>query len=169
MLQLKSWALLLLLAATPLARANKVEAVRSLLARGDSTAALQRAEAAVAAQPSNAQLRFLRGVVLMDMGRDTLALETFRDLNQAYPELPDPLNNIGLLQARAGQLEPARQSLQAALLADPGHRAARANLGQIHLMLAVQAWEQLAASGASDGALLRRLEAARALLATPAR
>ncbi len=166
---LKWWVLLLTLATTTLALANEAELVRSLMARGDSAAALQRAEAAVAAQPSNAQLRFLRGVVLMDLGRDTLALEAFRDLNQAYPELPDPLNNIGLLQARAGQLEAARQSLQAALLADPGHRAARANLGQIHLMLAVQAWEQLAASGSPDPALLRRLEAARALLAAPAR
>ena len=147
------------LAATP------VDDVRLRIARGDLPGALQQVDTALAAAPDNAQLRFLRGVVLMDLGRDAQAMDVFRQLSQAYPELPEPLNNIGLLQARGGQLEAARQSLQAALLADPTHRAARNNLGQVHLMLAVQAWEHVAAAGPSDDALLRKLEGARALLA----
>ncbi len=145
--------------------ATDADEVRLRMARGDLAGALQRVDAALATAPDNAQLRFLRGVVLMDLGRDVQALDVFRQLSQAYPELPEPLNNIGLLQARGGQLEAARQTLQAALLADPTHRAARNNLGQVHLMLAVQAWEQVAAAGPADNALLRRLEGARALLA----
>jgi Tfp pilus assembly protein PilF len=111
-------------------------------------------------------------VALMDLGRDAQALALFTRLSQDYPELPDPLNNIALLQARQGQLEAALLSLQSALRNDPTHRTARANLGQIHLMLAVQAWSQLAATGPLEAPLQRRLEGARALLpsaAAPAR
>jgi Flp pilus assembly protein TadD len=152
------------------ARADAAAEVRALLARADLAGALARAEKAVVEQPRDAQLRFLMGVVLMDMGRDEEALTLFTAMTQDYPELPDPLNNIALLQVRAGRLELARQALETALRNDPGHRTARANLGQVHLMLAVQAWDKAAASGPLDAALLRRLEGARALLAaaTPA-
>ena len=164
--------LLALLAACVISQsavAGTPDEVRALLARGDLAAALLRAQAGVAARPADAQSRFVLGVVLMDMGRDAQALAVFTELNQAYPELPDPMNNIALLQARAGQLEAARQSLETALRNDPAHRAARVNLGQVHLMLAAQAWSQAVAVMPSDSALLQKLQAVRALLAAPAR
>ena len=149
--------------------ADTPEEVRALLARGDLASALLKAQAGVAARPADAQSRFVLGVVLMDMGRDAQALALFNELNQAYPELPDPLNNIALLQARAGQLEAARQSLETALRNDPAHRAARVNLGQVHLMLAAQAWAQASAAMPADSALLQKLQAVRALLAPSGR
>lgn len=151
------------------AHATDADEVRALLARGDFNAALQRADAAAAAKPRDAQARFLQGVVLMDMGRDDAALGVFTSLSQQYPELPDPYNNIALLHARAGRLEQARQALAAALRNDPTHATARANLGQIYLMLAAQTWEQAAAAGTLDAPLRQRLDAVRALLgSTPA-
>ena len=157
--------LLATLVFAPLAQADDLAEVRGLLARGEPAAALKRAEAGVAAQPRDAQLRFLLGVALMDLGRDTEALAHFTRMAQDYPELPDPHNNIALLHARAGRLEMARQALDTALRNDPGHRTARINLGQVHLMLAVQAFEAASADGPLDARLLRRLEAVRALLA----
>jgi Flp pilus assembly protein TadD len=161
--RLLTLAVLVLTAAA--AVADEAAAVRGLLSRGESEAALQRAERAAAANPRDASLRFLHGVVLMDLGRDGAALDVFASLNQEYPELPDPLNNIALLHARAGAYEQARQALESALRNDPGHRLARANLGQVHLLLAVQAWERLGAQGPLDVALQRQLEGVRALLA----
>jgi Flp pilus assembly protein TadD len=161
--------LALVLASGPLRAAGEGDEIRSRVARGDLAGALALVDAAVTRRPDDAQLRFLRGVVLMDLGRDAAALEVFETLNQAYPELPEPLNNIGLLHARAGRLEAARASLLLALRSDPTHRAARANLAQVHLMLAVRGWEQLALSDPGDTALARRLEAARALLAPAVR
>ncbi len=149
--------------------AGTPEEVRALLARSDFAAALQMAQRGVAARPADAQSRFVLGVALMDMGRDAQALAVFTELSQAYPELPDPMNNIALLQARAGQLEPARQSLETALRNDPAHRAARINLGQVHLMLAAQAWSQAATAMPEDSVLMQRLQGVRALLAVPAR
>ena len=159
--------LLLAAVATAPVRADTADEVRLLVQRGDHTAALQLAQKIADANPRDAQARFLHGVVLMDMGRDVDALAVFGKLAQLYPELPDPMNNIALLQARAGRLDEALAALQAALRNDPGHRTARANLGQIHLMLALQAWERLAETGAMEPAVQRKLEAARALVGMP--
>ena len=120
--------------------------------------------AAPAWAQGTAQERFLQGVALMDEQRDAAALEVFVQLTQEYPGLPDPYNNIALLHARAGRLDEARQALEVALRNDPGHRTARANLGRVHLMLAVQSWELAAAAGPLDLQTQRMLEGARALL-----
>lgn len=163
--------LLAALAATLLslpARADEVAAIRDLLARGEAAPALLRAEKVASANPRDAQARFLVGVALMDLRRDAEALAHFTRMSQDYPDLPDPLNNVALLEARAGRLELARTTLEAALRADPSHRLARSNLGQVHLMLAVQAWEHAAALGPLDAAVQRRLEAVRQLLSAPA-
>jgi Flp pilus assembly protein TadD len=157
-----------LLLACVAARADLVSEVQTLTAKGDLAGALKAAEASVLADPRAAQARFLRAVVLMDLRRSDEALTAFTQLAQEFPELPEPLNNIALLHVRAGRLELARQALETALRNDPGHRTARANLGEVHLMLAVQAWEQLAAAGPLDTRQLRRLESARALVASGA-
>lgn len=155
---------------------EEVRAVHDLLGRGEAEAALRRLEARDGAAPAvsngstgpDAELRFLRGVALMDLQRNAEALGWFERMAQDHPELPDPFNNIALLHVRAGRLEQARQALETALRNDPSYRVARANLGLVHLMLAVQAWQQLAASGPVDAQVLRRLEGARQLLAGPA-
>ena len=155
-------AVLALLAAP--AHADEFGELRALLARGEAATALPRLEKASAAEPRDVQMRFLLGVALMDLQRDEVALAHFNRMAQDYPELPDPQNNIALLHARSGRLELARLALETALRNDPSHRAARTNLGQVHLLLAVQAWELVAAEGALDDAVLRRLKAVRALL-----
>lgn len=168
-------ALLLLatLHGAPRAASEDVRAVQELLSRGQPQAALQRLDTRTgvpmppngAAAGTDAELRFLRGVALMDLQRNDEALAWFERMTQDLPELPDPFNNIALLHVRAGRLEPARQALEAALRNDPSYRVARANLGLVHLMLAVQAWEHVSAAGPVDPLLTRRLEGARALLA----
>jgi len=165
---LACFAALVLFASSAATAADEAAEIRALMARADLPAALLRAERALAAQPKDAALRFLRAVVLMDLSRNDEAMALFVQLSQEYPELPDPLNNIALLQVRAGRLNEALLALQSALRNDPGHRTARANLGQVHLMLAVQAWEQASNGAPQDAALLRKLEAARSLLAAPA-
>lgn len=161
---------LLWLPALALAASEDVRAVQDLLVRGQAQAALQRLESrgapsAQGALGDEAELRFLRGVALMDLERNAEALSWFERMAQDHPELPDPYNNIALLHVRAGRLELARQALETALRNDPSYRTARSNLGLVYLMLAVQAFEQVAASGPVDPQFTRRLEGARALLA----
>jgi Tfp pilus assembly protein PilF len=147
--------------------------VQCALAGGLQCLAAQAAEpVANTAAPvidSSAARRFLQGVKLMDGHQDAAALASFTALTQDFPELPDPWNNIALLHARAGQLELARQALETALRNDPSHRTARINLGHVHLLLAVQAWDQAASAGVLDPTLKNTLEAARRLSAAVAR
>lgn len=149
------------------AQADQLAEVRALAARGEHTAALQRIDAQLKQQPREPNWRFLRGVALIDLGRDAEALTLFTELTQQHPELPDPHNNLALLQAKQGRLDDALMSLQQALRSEPGHRTALANLGQLHLMLAARAWTQLADTGLVDPAQRERLQAVRVLLQAP--
>lgn len=154
-----------LLTCAQAARADLVSDIHALMDKGKLADALSRSEAALAASPRDAQSLFLRAFVLMELQRNAEALAAFVQLSQEYPELPEPFNNIALLHARDGRLELARQALESALRNDPGHRAARINLGEVHLRLAVQAWEHVAGNTPLEARLASRLEAARALIA----
>jgi Flp pilus assembly protein TadD len=159
--------LLLLMTLPGVARADEAAEVQRLMRSGDLAAALQRAERATAAEPRNAKLRFLQGVILLDQKHDGPAMDVFQRLAEEFPELPEPYNNIALLHARAGRLEEARQALETALRNDPGMLAARQNLGDVLLRLALQAWQKVADATPADAALQRKLRMARELLGTP--
>ena len=146
------------------AHADAANDVQRLIAQGNLPAALLRAQAG--ANGADARLRFLHGVVLMDMQRDALALQMFTMLTQDYPQLPEPYNNIAAIHSRAGRWDLARVALETALRNDPSHRTARANLGQVYLMLAARALETLASLGAVEPQQQRQLDAVRALLQT---
>ncbi len=165
-MRLRSLCCALVLATTAhaaLAAGDEAAEVQRLLRQGDAVAALQLASAAAAAQPTNAALRFLQGVILIDLQRDAEALEVFTRLSQDFPELADPYNNMALLQARAGRWEHARAALETALRNDPGHRVARENLGDVHLQLALQAWDIAAGARGADATLQRKLRLGREL------
>jgi Flp pilus assembly protein TadD len=159
-----SAALLLAVAGSSAPAADALQQARELQARGQLGAALRQVDEGLAARSGDAQLRFLRGVLLMDLQRHDEALQAFRQMALEWPELPDPLNNVALLLARNGQLDEARSTLEAALRNDPGHRAARGNLAQVHLMLAAQQLERLAGSAALEAPQQRLLQAVRNLL-----
>ncbi len=152
-----------------LARADVPQDIERLLRSGQTEQALAQADAAIAANPRAASARFLKGVALSDLGRSDQAIDVFVALTQDFPELPDPYNNLAVLYAARGQLEPALAALQQALRNDPQHLAARENLGDVHLALAVQAWNMAdTKAGRTDSAdLKRKLRLARQIMATP--
>ncbi|MEO7851593.1 MAG: tetratricopeptide repeat protein [Rubrivivax sp.] len=164
----------------PAAWADEVQDIERLLRSGQAEQALTQVDAAIAQQPRAAALRFLKGVVLSDLNRPGQAIEVFVLLTQDFPELPDPYNNLAVLYAAEGRLDLALTALQQALRNDPQHLAARENLGDVHLALAVQAWDAARAQGAAitpstrtpgnvdNAALLRKLRLARQILAVPA-
>jgi Flp pilus assembly protein TadD len=143
------------------ARADIGTEIQALLSAGQPQQALLRAQAATAANPRDPQARFMLGLVSMALGKDAEAMAIFKQLTQLYPELPDPLNNIALLHVRANALPLALEALESALRNDPSHKLARANLAEVHLMLAVQVWEKLAAEGDLSAATTQRLKAVR--------
>ena len=154
-------------AAMPL-RAAGLEDIEKLYRAGNPTQALREADAAIAAQPRAAPIRFLKGVMLVDLNRRAEAKAVFTALSEDFPELPDPYNNLAVLLAAEGQLNEALAALQAALRNDPTHRTARENLGDVHLALAIQAWNA-AQSGddQTDAELRRKLRLARQIQTQP--
>lgn len=147
-----------------IARADALGDARRQAAAGQPDVALATVEKALAAKPKDAELRFQRGVLLADLGRREAAMQAFTELNQEFPELPDPLNNLAVLYAAQGDLERARASLEAALRNQPGHRAARENLGDVYARLALRLWQSLAAGAQVEPTLARKLALARQLV-----
>jgi len=96
------------------------------------------------------QLIFLHARALVATGDTNGAEHIYRELTTTYPELPEPWNNLAELYRRRGQIELAEQALQTAILIDPKYGAAYANLADIRLMLARQAYETAARLGVSD-------------------
>lgn len=131
---------------------------------GERATALQSLDQALAQQPRDASLRFLQAVLLSETGRTAEASRVLEGLTEDHPELPEPYNNLAVLQAADGQLDRARSLLESALRLDPGYRTAHQNLGDVLLRLAQRAYEA-AADGQNDPALQRRLRQVRELAA----
>lgn len=117
--------------------------VQRLMRAAQAAAALTRLEGLPADQAREPRWRFLRGVLLAELGRADEAEQVYTALTQEFPELAEPYNNLAVLRAAQGRLDEARVALEAALRADPTHREARENLGDVHVRLAVRLWEGL--------------------------
>jgi len=109
---------------------------------GRTDEALTLTERALLTEPRNPQLRFLRGVILTERERLDEAVTVFRAMVEDFPELPEPYNNLAVIQARRGEWEAARQSVEQSIRAVPTYALAHENLGDIHLQLAARAYEQ---------------------------
>jgi Flp pilus assembly protein TadD len=131
---------------------------------GEPRAALQRLEQALAQRPGDAPLRFLQAVLLTESGQSIQAVRLLERMTEEFPDLPEPYNNLAVLQAANGQIDRARNLLETALRLDPTYRTAHENLGDVFVRLAQRAYE--AASGPrSEPALQTKLRLVRELAA----
>jgi Flp pilus assembly protein TadD len=135
--------------------------IARLLREKQLPAALARADAFLQKNPRDAQVRFLRGVILADSGRTPDAVATFEALIQDFPELPESYNNLAVIHAGQGRLEQARALLQRALEAQPNYVTARENLGDLHVALAADAYRQASALDPNNATLKSKLALAR--------
>lgn len=145
-------------AATPAARE-----IEQQYRSGATTLALQRLDRALAERPGDADLRFLKAVLLAESGQVDEAAVWYERMTQDFPELPEPHNNLAVLRAGAGQLDAARALLEAALRLAPDYRTARENLGDVYVRLAARAYAAAAQGTTAEPLLLRKLTLAREL------
>lgn len=147
--------------------ADAFDDAQKLAREGKSGEALALADSTIAQRPRDARMRFLKGVILTDQKRTAEAEAVFVALTVDFPELADPYNNLAVLYASEGRLNDALGALQAALRNDPKHVAARENLGDVYLALAIEAWSAAQAGRPADEAALhRKLQLAREILPT---
>ena len=122
------------------ARADQYADVNALLRQGRANEALAKADAYVAPNPRDPQMRFLRGVILTDQGKQAEAISAFTALTQEFPELPEPYNNLAALYAAQSEFGKARDALETALQRNPNYSTAHENLGDVYVRLAAQSY-----------------------------
>jgi tetratricopeptide (TPR) repeat protein len=109
---------------------------------GNRQAALEILDRALQIDARDIRLRFLRGVVLTELGQFEPAIQMFRALIADFPELPEPYNNLAVLHAGQGDLDAALRALLDAVRALPTYALAHENLGDLYLRLAGRSYEQ---------------------------
>jgi tetratricopeptide (TPR) repeat protein len=113
-----------------------LDEVRRLVREFRLDEALSAIDERLAANPSDRQARFLKGVVLAERKEDVKAIEVFTALAEDYPTLPEPYNNLAVLHASRGDYEKARDALLKAINTHPSYATAHENLGDIYAKMA---------------------------------
>ncbi|MEX3547846.1 MAG: tetratricopeptide repeat protein [Burkholderia sp.] len=131
------------------------------------SAALSQLDARIAATPRDVQAQFKRGTVLARLDRDDDAMAQFLALTQAYPELPEPYNNLAALYAKHGRYDDARAALVTATQTNPDYNLAYENLGGLYLRLASESYKRARALGCTSGASTQRLVDIERIIAPP--
>jgi tetratricopeptide (TPR) repeat protein len=135
-------AFLVLLPGLAAAATPSVQEVSQLFRQGKQVQALDKIDGFLAANPKDAQGRFLKGLILTELNRVPEAIKVFSDLADDYPELPEPYNNLAVLYAAQGQYDRARNSLEMAIRTHPSYATAHENLGDIYAKMASLAYDK---------------------------
>ncbi|HEX4879455.1 MAG TPA: tetratricopeptide repeat protein, partial [Limnobacter sp.] len=99
-------------------------------------------DAFLASRPNDAQMRFLKGLILTERNKIGEAITVFTKLTEDYPELPEPYNNLAVLYAGRGEYEKAREALEMAIRTHPSYATAHENLGDVYAKLASQSYDK---------------------------
>lgn len=142
-------------------------AIERLYRSGQAVQAFERLDKALADQPRDPGLHFLKARMLMDAKRVPEARTEYERLTQDFPELPEPFNNLAAIYADEGRLDLARSLLETALRNDPAYLTAQQNLGDVHARLALRSYQAAASAPRVDEGLQRKLKLARDLVGTP--
>jgi Flp pilus assembly protein TadD len=137
--------------------------IGALMKAGRQDEALQRADARLKDNPRDAQVRFMRGVILAEQGKTVEAATVFEGLTQEFPELPEPYNNLAAIHAAQGRYESAHRLLLQALAAQPNYATAYENLGDLYLSMAEQAYGKALGLDAGNRVAGAKLETTREL------
>jgi len=89
---------------------------------------------------------------------------TFSTIAQRYPRLPEAFNNLAAIYAGEGEYEKARNALLSAIANAPDYATVRANLGDLYIKMALDAYEDAMSLDAGDPSVEASVEAKREYL-----
>ncbi len=122
--------------------ADEADEVTRLIQNSQFDQALARADAYLANRPNDAQMRFLKGLILTERNKPNEAITIFTKLTEDFPELPEPYNNLAVLYAGKGDYDKARDALEMAIRTHPSYATAHENLGDVYAKLASQSYDK---------------------------
>lgn len=148
--------------------ADELADVNKSLKAGQYPDALSKADAFLVKHPTDASMRFIKGVILTEQGKSAEAIAIFVKLTEEHPELPEPYNNLAVLYAASGQYDKARVALDAAIRTNPTYATAYENLGDVHAKLASQAYDKALQLDSANANAKSKLTLLRSLAGTGA-
>lgn len=146
--------------------ADTLPDIQRLMKQGQMPQALEKIDAYISTRPKDAQGRFLKGLILTEMGRPADAIPVFTRLTEDYPELPEPYNNLAVLYAQQKQYDKARTALEMAIRTHPSYSIAHENLGDVYAKLASQAYDKALQLDSSNSVTQSKLSLIRELIST---
>ena len=141
----RSWFAAIYLAVATLtlpAQADDLSDVNKLMRDNQWAEAIQKADSFLAQHPKDAQMRFMKGLILTEQNKTNEAIAVFSKLTDDYPDLPEPYNNLAVLFAATNQYDKARAALEMAIRTNPTYGTAHENLGDVYAKLASQAYDK---------------------------
>jgi tetratricopeptide (TPR) repeat protein len=139
--------------------------VRKLLRQAKYPQALLLVNKGLVNNPRDPQMRFWQGFIFAQLGQPEMALQVYLGLTQDYPELAEPHNNLGVLYAAKGDYPNAKDSLDAALRANPNYAAAHENMGDLLINMARQSYERSLAAEPKQSTPAQKIERLKPVLA----
>lgn len=127
--------------------------IQNQLASGNYAIALRLLEQKLTSHPDDVEARFLQGVTFVLLRRPEQASSVFLSLSREYPQLPEPANNLAVLQAQRGDLVAAQSTLEGVLQKHPDYSPAYENLGDVFTARAEAAYARAQELDASGGVL----------------
>lgn len=154
------------LAAPVMSQSDDLQEAQQLLKQGQIDRAMERVDQYLKSRPNDARGRFLRGILFTEQNKPNDAIRIFTELTRDYPELPEPYNNLAVLQASQGQYDKARAALEMAIRTHPSYATAHENLGDIYAKMASQAYDKALRLDKSNQAAQTKLNLIKDLFTT---
>jgi tetratricopeptide (TPR) repeat protein len=138
--------------------APDLNAIQRLAATGNLSQAMDALNQRIAANPEDVESAFLKGLLLLQQGDKSGAREVFLDISRRFPRLPEAYNNLAAIHAADGEYELARQTLLSAIANTPDYAPVRANLGDLYIKMAMDAYREALKLNPNDTAVNARLK-----------
>ena len=151
------------------AQSDDYQQASKLFRSGQQAQALERVDNFLKGNPKDARARFLKGLILTEQNKPADAINLFTGLTEDYPELPEPYNNLAVLQASQGQYDKARAALEIAVRTHPSYATAHENLGDIYAKMASQSYDKAQQLDKSNTAAQTKLKLVNELFMSSAR
>ncbi|MDO5090546.1 MAG: tetratricopeptide repeat protein [Cardiobacteriaceae bacterium] len=135
------------------------QAAESLATNGNPDLALRQLEARLASAPDDRKAAYLKGLIMMQMGKGEDAERWFRMMQVNFADMAQPYNALAVIYDSRGDLQAARDVLEALLEKQPEQHSARVNLGNIYLKLARGEFEKALKDKPDDAMIRRKLKA----------
>ncbi|MDB4040890.1 tetratricopeptide repeat protein [Methylophilaceae bacterium] len=136
---------------------SNIEEIKLLLKNGEYVLAETLTNKSIEENLNDPELLFYKGIIETNMGKNNQAIDTFRNLTDRFPELPEPYNNLAVLYAEKGQFSLAKEILEQAIKTNPSYLTAHINLGDIFTKMASESYNKALEIDKSNNVAITKL------------